>query len=67
MDEQLLRLVSDRLDADTTLDDDVGLLVLAACEGDDSLIGAISGESQPKRPAAKRTTRTAREPVRSRG
>ncbi|MBM3673043.1 MAG: hypothetical protein FJW86_12810 [Actinobacteria bacterium] len=46
MDERLLTTVASRLDA-SDLDDETGLLVLAACEGDDALTEAIGGR-QPQ-------------------
>lgn len=51
MDEQLLALVAGRIDGDASLSDEAGLLVLAACEGDDVLVATIAGETEPERPA----------------
>lgn len=50
MDERLMSIVARRIDADQSLSDDVGLVVLAACEGDTELNEAISagpGKSMP--------------------
>ncbi len=49
MDDALLALVLDRFDADSDLDPDAQLVVLAACEGDATLADAIGG-SPPARP-----------------
>lgn len=43
MDARLQRLVVDRLDAETALGDDVAYLVLAACEGAQSLTDMLGG------------------------
>lgn len=51
MDEELLGLVARRLDT-SKIDDNAGLLVLAACEGDAALVDAVGGGnpvlSEPK-------------------
>ncbi|MGD9695477.1 MAG: AAA family ATPase [Thermoleophilia bacterium] len=43
MDEHLHHLVSARVDADDALPAEVGLLVLAACEGEDALAAELDG------------------------
>ncbi len=47
MNEELITAISRRLDADASISDDAGLLVLAACDGDATLMSAISGDFAP--------------------
>lgn len=51
MTSDLTRWVEDRIDADTQLDDEVGLLVLAAIEGDDELDGYLDAGATTPRPS----------------
>lgn len=51
MSSDLTRWVEDRIDGDPGLDDEVGLLVLAALDGDDELDGYLNtGASSPRMP-----------------
>src|SRR6266540_1156147 len=54
MDEALHRIVVDRV-AQAGLSDDVGLLVLAACEGQDQLDAVLGGASMPRPRAGEHT------------
>jgi fermentation-respiration switch protein FrsA (DUF1100 family) len=47
MDEAVYRIVVDRV-SQAGLSDDVGLLVLAACEGQDQLDAVLGGEPMPR-------------------
>jgi recombinational DNA repair ATPase RecF len=54
MDDALHRIVVDRV-AQARLSDDVGLLVLAACEGQDQLDAVLGGASMPRPRAGEHT------------
>src|SRR4051794_21720355 len=67
MDAELLRLVEARLEADTSLGEDAALLVLAACDGSDSLEAVLDGEQElagraRKRAATKQSSTSTDEP-----
>jgi recombinational DNA repair ATPase RecF len=62
MDSTLQRLLWDRIDADSRLDDDAGLLVMAAADGADALQEALEGQT-PHRLAPARSDAQPVEPV----
>src|SRR3954447_15616913 len=45
MTQNLVQWVADRVDADATLTEDVGLIILAALEGDAALANQLAGTS----------------------
>jgi recombinational DNA repair ATPase RecF len=52
MGTEMSRWVEERLDADASITDEAGLLVLAALEGGDSLEGYLAGAEAPERSAS---------------